>query len=533
MNKPLLLRRLAPLVMLLALADGARGTEAADQVGEATLVIGMVSVVSSDGVARPVQRGSAIRVGDRLETGAGGHVHLHFVDGGRLSVRPSSRLQIENYSRSGEQPALTAIKLRLDEGVVRSITGAWGEAARERFRLNTPLAAIGVKGTDFVVKADANLTQASVYTGAIMLTPLASGCQTSFGPCQNGHEKLLSESMKGQMLTLSRLQSIPQLVPAVDLLAQRARPALGEASIKLDDTTKTQATRPDMGNEKTVVSESRAVGTLVSQSASAAQHIQQAQQAEQVRLAEQSRLAQQAEQTRLAQEAALAEQARLTQEALRLEQARLAQEVALAEQATRLAQEAAQAEQARLAQEAALFAQQRPLPQVTQLVWSRLASVAADGDTLSRSYTEAAQNGRQGTVGNGAYSLFRQVAAGTPAVLVSADTAASFRLAGATAQVVYSDRGRDVIEPVRVDNGTLSVNFANATYATQLNLSSARIGSDSISSSGDVRSNGLLFSSAGNARTVGALSLDGKEAGYFFEKSVASGFVSGISLWGR
>ena len=147
-----------------------------DIVAEATMVIGVARLLSADGAAQSVDRGTAVRVGDRIETGAGGHVHLRFVDGARLSVRPLSRLQIENYSRSDEQSALTAIKFRLDEGVVRSITGAWGEAARDRFRLNTPVAAIGVKGTDFVVKSDANNTLASVYTGAIMLTPLSPAC---------------------------------------------------------------------------------------------------------------------------------------------------------------------------------------------------------------------------------------------------------------------------------------------------------------------------------------------------------------------
>ncbi|MFM8637711.1 MAG: ATP-binding cassette domain-containing protein, partial [Betaproteobacteria bacterium] len=55
------------------------------------------------------------------------------------------------------------------EVVVRSITGQWGEAAKDRFRLNTPLAAIGVKGTDFAVRVEPDKTAAAVYTGAIVL----------------------------------------------------------------------------------------------------------------------------------------------------------------------------------------------------------------------------------------------------------------------------------------------------------------------------------------------------------------------------
>jgi hypothetical protein len=48
-----------------------------------------------DDVVRTVERGQPVRAGDRIETREGGHVHVRFVDGGRLSVRPASRLQIE------------------------------------------------------------------------------------------------------------------------------------------------------------------------------------------------------------------------------------------------------------------------------------------------------------------------------------------------------------------------------------------------------------------------------------------------------
>lgn len=54
----------------------------------------LTSVLGSDGSQRPLERGTAIRVGDRIDTPEGGHVPLRFVDGGRLSVRPASRLHI-------------------------------------------------------------------------------------------------------------------------------------------------------------------------------------------------------------------------------------------------------------------------------------------------------------------------------------------------------------------------------------------------------------------------------------------------------
>ncbi len=442
-------------------AFSADAIPAQDVVGEASMTIGAVKATSADGVARLLERGSPIRVGDKIETSEGGHVHIRFVDGGRLSVRPSSRLQVENYAKSNDKSALTTIKFRLDEGVVRSITGSWGEAARDRFRLNTPVAAIGIKGTDFVVKTDVNNTLASVYTGAIILTPLASGCQTSVGPCQNGSEKLLTEDMKGQMLALGRLQVIPQLVPAVDLLAQRARPASVDVIAKSDPAIKAEGARSEAANEKVLVNESRAVDVVaISKSTSDAQVV------------------------------------------------------------------------APPVIPVVIPVVVLP-PEVKQLVWARLAAVAADGDTISRSFVQAMQNGREGTVGNGTYSLFRGAPATGPSILASSDTFANFRLAGAAAQLVRTEQGVDFIEPVQVGGGTLSVDFAKATYATQLNVSNTRIGADVVTSNGVVKPNGVLQTQGGNAFTSGALSLDGKEAGYFFLKAIPAGQLSGITQWGR
>ena len=100
-----------------------------------------------------------------LKPGRGAHVHIRFIDGGMVSVRPLSRLRIEEYSNHLAN-SRGAIKFQLEQGVVRSVTGDWGEAARDRFRLNTPVAAIGIKGTDFIVRADLVTTQAAVVSGA-------------------------------------------------------------------------------------------------------------------------------------------------------------------------------------------------------------------------------------------------------------------------------------------------------------------------------------------------------------------------------
>lgn len=223
-------KTLRPLLFLLGLLVGlpAMAVQARAQggvVGEMISVIGVGKIINTQG-ENPAARGNLVRAGDQIETSAGGHVHVRFADGGLISVRPQSRLIIEDY-RDRDSENFAAIKFRLEVGVVRSVSGQWGEANRDRFRLNTPVAAIGIKGTDFVVKANGSSTLASVSSGAIVMAPLEGACAVGLGPCSGERSTLLSADMGAKMLQYLKESDVssPRLIPYVDLLARNSRPS--------------------------------------------------------------------------------------------------------------------------------------------------------------------------------------------------------------------------------------------------------------------------------------------------------------------
>ncbi|NRF66801.1 FecR domain-containing protein [Aquincola sp. S2] len=184
-------------------------------VGHVSLVIGAAHVVRADGARESLRRGASIMVGDRLETTANGHVHVRFVDNGAVSVRPESVLEVQSYKYDTQNPALNEVKLRLDQGTSRSISGAATEADKSRFRLNTPIAAIGVRGTDFIVQSDLSGVRATVADGAIVIGPLSADCTTgTLGPCAGEAARVLSAGMGGLMAEVRAGESRTRLVPA-------------------------------------------------------------------------------------------------------------------------------------------------------------------------------------------------------------------------------------------------------------------------------------------------------------------------------
>ncbi len=136
-------------------------------VGSVQLMIGhQAQIWGEDAQTRPVKEGMSVHEGDWIET-QDAVVHLRMRDNALISLRPHSRLHIACY-HEGEQPC---VKLELEKGEIRQITGKIGQRHKQRFRLNTPVAAIGVRGTDFVSRVLDDKTLVRVVSGEVVAAP--------------------------------------------------------------------------------------------------------------------------------------------------------------------------------------------------------------------------------------------------------------------------------------------------------------------------------------------------------------------------
>ncbi len=202
-----------------AMADGRPLVGVADVMG------GKATLISPDAKApQPLKAGAQIREGDTLETAADGYVYINTRDQGFISLRPKSRLTVDLYRFDPKDPAATQIRWTLKQGVVRVVSGRGMESAKDRFRLNTPIAAIGVRGTEFSVFAGANVTRASISTGAIAVSPFTADCTAAtLGPCGGASVLDLAEGMR-QLIQVGAGDSRPRLINTLELGPDRIAP---------------------------------------------------------------------------------------------------------------------------------------------------------------------------------------------------------------------------------------------------------------------------------------------------------------------
>lgn len=139
------LRPLAVLPFMLLLPLGAG---AADVAGRVQFVVGEVALIKPDGAARSAGKGSEIIEGETVVTGREAQAQIVMADQAVIAVRPETRLKIEMFRYAGNDDENDRSFFALLRGGFRAITGQIGRIHRNGYRVRTPNATIGIRGTD-------------------------------------------------------------------------------------------------------------------------------------------------------------------------------------------------------------------------------------------------------------------------------------------------------------------------------------------------------------------------------------------------
>ena len=438
-------------MLLVSTQAFASGAPAGPFVGEVSLVLGKAWIETAGAGRERVTVGTRVHVNDKIHTAGSGHVHVRFVDDALVSVRPDSLLEIVRYEYDAANPAASVVKFNLENGVIRAISGRAAKEARENFRMNTPIAAIGVRGTDFVVSASQDTVRALVNEGTIVVAPYAMQCSAdAFGPCQANSLELSGSDDQIVEVRINALN--PVFLPAAGRLALPQAPAAPQLAV---------ATAPQQESEEATANSvtSRAVNEKLTGSS--------------VTTSE-------------------------TPAAITVPE----------------------------------FTPLAPVPPqalaASQLLWGRWSENGnKSNERISVSYDAATANNRKVTVGNDHYALFR--IENGPNVVKNGLGVVGFALT--QAQATFTEGG--LASLMSVNKGQLSIDFEQRTFSTSLDLSHTATGAVKFADSGLLYSGGYFHSRSATQAMAGATSLDGAEAGYFFEKTLQNGYIEGLTLWGR
>ncbi|MGD9501018.1 MAG: FecR domain-containing protein [Methyloceanibacter sp.] len=131
------------LVASLGLANAADDTA----VGSITDLDGTAEIVSG-GASAAAAEGAPVHMADELTTGADGHLQVTFRDDTVLTLSEGARIVIDRYVYDPDQ-GVGDVLLTTTQGAFRFATGKMKELSGKTITVETPVAQVGVRGTEF------------------------------------------------------------------------------------------------------------------------------------------------------------------------------------------------------------------------------------------------------------------------------------------------------------------------------------------------------------------------------------------------
>ena len=450
-------------------------------VARVSMAVGDAQRIGASGQVTPLSLGTQLSEQDRIITGKDAMVILIFSDQARVALRPDSELLIRRY-KVDPNGAETELQLDLLRGTVRQISGRAAQKQPERYRLNTPIAAIGVRGTDFLAKSGEGLVEAYVHEGAIVVAPV--GCAGTPGeiPAAN-----LGAGFGVQYSRADRSKNLErQNVGQNDV--ERLFGMRIAASVSTDRTaagnTAGNAAQPDKKDrtEQTVVAslaparDRDATGVSMQSTASLAGGVVQS-------------------------------SVMMVPNTPELPSPPLVVPPVTSPEV--------------LPPVTPPVVVQLP----TQLVWGKFSNPQKLPFTLPVAYADV-KDGRHTTVGElGQYALWRDGVNGP----LDKSLRGQAQFALAAGEAFYQQAGKTLA--VNLTDTRLQVDFDRLSFNTQIGLSGAGVPAQQLNVSGRMNDEGVFLGTASGQRVAGALSRNGVEAGYLFKIDNSAGQYQGITLW--
>lgn len=127
------------------------------EAGTSLFTYGKVQLRTSTGDLSDLGRGMDINTGDTVLTGINGRAQIRMQDGALFDIKPNSEFLIESYAFNANQNNVAGLAsdnenkgfYRLVRGGFRAVSGLIGKRNKKNYRVKTPVATIGIRGTDY------------------------------------------------------------------------------------------------------------------------------------------------------------------------------------------------------------------------------------------------------------------------------------------------------------------------------------------------------------------------------------------------
>ena len=209
-------------------AAPAAAQEAAPEIGTAVAIKRIVTAKLGDD-KRKLSEGARVHRTEYLETGPESHAELRLDDQTKLALGPNAGLTLDDFV-IGQSNGVTTIGVNMVKGTFRFLTGSQDSKS---YRIETPSATIGVRGTVFDVYVDGKGdTLVLLHEGEVNVCSRKQNCQR-----HNAVGRIVHANVGG--IVSAPLKFTSKLIPGLTSVG-RAFPFVGR-SLKIDPVRRLKA----------------------------------------------------------------------------------------------------------------------------------------------------------------------------------------------------------------------------------------------------------------------------------------------------
>lgn len=117
--------------------------------GTVLMAKGVVTATDAQKVSRTLAKGASVNEGDLINTANKSFAVIRMIDNTKLTLKPNTTIALGEFdiTEGKEKGCVNLVK-----GGLRTVTGLIGQKRPEAFQVDTPIASIGIRGTDFILR---------------------------------------------------------------------------------------------------------------------------------------------------------------------------------------------------------------------------------------------------------------------------------------------------------------------------------------------------------------------------------------------
>lgn len=169
------MKNLLLLVTALLTFTCAQAINAAEVAGRVIMAKGQVTAINSEGSSRSISRRDKVFASDIIKTGANSQAQIRFIDKALLALKANSEINIKAYHfPDTEKQQDGQVLMKLVKGGFRTLSGSIGKGSKSAYKVETPVASIGIRGTHYEIELVEQDMFLAVWDGTIDVYPQQS-----------------------------------------------------------------------------------------------------------------------------------------------------------------------------------------------------------------------------------------------------------------------------------------------------------------------------------------------------------------------